>query len=350
MGHEYEREPMPSSGLRLHLNENTAGCSPRVLAALREVTREQAAFYPDYQAVTEACAAKLGVAAEEVLLTNGLDEGILAISAVTLRRRNGAEVPEAITVVPAFDMYAPYSEAAGASVVEIPSGVDFHFPLDGVLAAIRPATRLIFITTPNNPTGRSVPARHILDIASAAGDATIFVDEAYADFAGETIIGHPALAQLPNVVVGRTFSKAYGLAGLRVGALIGRAATLAPIRRFVPPYSLNVCATLALAAALDDEAYYEWYIGQVLTSKAELYAALDRLDIRYWPSDANFVLADFGRDARRVVDGLAAHQIHVRDKSRDGACPNCIRITAGVVEHTRACIAALEEVLCDAPS
>jgi histidinol-phosphate aminotransferase len=350
MAYEYERVTVPSGGLRLHLNENTAGCSPRVLSALKDITREQAGAYPDYQAVTETCAAKFGVGAEELLLTNGLDEGIMAVAVVTLRPRTGSEVPEAIVIVPAFDMYAPYSEAAGAAVVEVPSDADFGFPVDRVLAAITPATRLIFVTTPNNPSGRSVPAGHIFDVASAARDTTILVDEAYADFAGETLIGRPELARLPNVIVGRTFSKAHGLAGLRIGALIGQPATLAPIRRFVPPYSLNACAVIALTAALDDEAYYEWYIGQVLTSKTELYAALQRLGVRHWRSDANFVLADFGVDARRVVEGLADRHIYVRDKSHDDDCRNCVRITAGIVEHTRACIAALEEVLCDAQS
>ena len=183
-----------------------------------------------------------------------------------------------------------------------------------------------------------------------APQATIFVDEAYADFGGETLIGSDELRQLPNIIIGRTFAKAYGLAALRVGALIGSAQTLAPIRRVVPPYSVNVCATVALRAAIDDTDYYEWYLEQVRTSKTLLYAALERLGIRYWRSAANFVFADFGADARRVVEGLAARQVFVRDRSRDPASPGCVRITAGIVDHTRICITALEEVLCGAAS
>ena len=345
MAYEYERVTQPAAGLRLHLNENTAGCSPRVLAALHGITREQAACYPDYEQVTRACADRFGVTSDQVLLTNGLDEAVLGISVATLRR-DSQVVPEAIVVVPAFDMYPACADAAGGRVVEVSTAFNFEFPTAAVLDALTPATRLIFITTPNNPTGRSVPFEGILRIAREAPGATIFVDEAYADFSGESLIGHPRLAAHSNVLIGRTFSKAYGLAGLRIGALIGAPPSLEPIRRVIPPFSLNACAVAALGAALDDVAYYEWYVGQVLASKSELYAALNRLNVRYWPSDANFVLVDFGPNVRRIVAGLAERRIHVRDKSRDRASPNCVRITTGVVEHTRACIAALEEVLC----
>jgi histidinol-phosphate aminotransferase len=345
MAYEYERVTQPASGLRLHLNENTAGCSPRVLAALHGISREQAACYPDYEQVTRVCADRFGVASDQLLLTNGLDEAVLGISITSLRRHTDL-VPEAIVVVPAFDMYPACADAAGGRVVEVSTVSNFEFPIGAVLQAVTPATRLIFITTPNNPTGRSVPFECIFRIAREAAAATVFVDEAYADFSGESLIGHPNLAAHPNVIIGRTFSKAYGLAGLRIGALIGAPDALAPIRRVLPPFSLNACAVAALGAALDDVAYYEWYVGQVLTSKSELYAALNRLNVRYWPSDANFVLVDFGPDVQRIVAGLAERQVHVRDKSRDTACPNCVRITTGVVEHTRACIVALEEVLC----
>ena len=349
MSYEYERVITPSSGLRLHLNENTAGCSPRVLAALHALTREQAAFYPDYSAAVTACAARLGVGSDDVLLTNGLDEGILAAAVCAVRDRS-LQDPEALIVVPAFDMYAACADAAGARVVEIPANRNFDFPLEGVLRAVSPRTRIVFVTTPHNPTGRVIERSSVLQIAAAAPQALIFVDEAYADFAGATFVGSPDVRPFANVVIGRTFAKAYGLAALRIGALVGHPATLAPIRRIVPPYSLNVCASVALCAALADTAYYEWYVAQVRASRTLLSQAFDRLGVRYWPSAANFVLADFGRDAGRVVQGLAIKGVHVRDRSRDPLCPGCVRITTGIVEHTRTCIGALEEVLCGAAS
>jgi histidinol-phosphate aminotransferase len=338
----YERLPSPRTGLRLHLNENTAGCSPAVLAALQSVTRLQAACYPDYDDAVRACAGWFHVPVDCLLLTNGLDEGILTASIAATRATTDAA---AVIVVPAFDMYAICAKAAGAAIVEVPLARDFAFPLDQVLASIDGRTRLIFLTNPNNPTGSLVPRQAILEVARAAPDALVFVDEAYADFSGETLIGAPELATLPNLVIGRTFSKAYGLAGVRLGALVGDPGTLDTLRGIVPPYSLNIFATVAVCAALEDLDYYGWYLREAAESKRILYEAFDRLRVKYWPSAANFVLADFGGEARRTVEALTAREIFVRDKSDDPACPGCIRVTAGVVEHTRAVVAALEEIL-----
>jgi histidinol-phosphate aminotransferase len=355
MSYEYERLATPAAGLRLHLNENTAGCSPKVIAALQSITREQAACYPDYDAAVGATASRLGVSADDVVLTNGLDEGILAVSVAALRGRDEHRQPrildgDAIVLVPAFDMYAACADAAGARIIEVPLANDFAFPLDAVLREVSANTRVIFLTSPNNPTGLVIPRSHILDVARAAPEALVLVDEAYVDFGGETLIDDPVARRLPNLVIGRTFAKAYGLAGLRAGALVGDPSTLARLRRVIPPYSLNVCATVALVAGLSDVEYYSWYLTQVMASKARLYEALDRLRVPYWPSAANFVLANFGSYASRVVEGLHAREVFVRDKSRDPACPGCVRITTGVLTHTERLITALEEVLCGGES
>ena len=348
MTYEYERVATPAGGLRLHLNENTAGCSPRVLETLRAFTREQAAYYPEYDAPVAAAAAWLGVTADRLLLTNGLDEGILVVSVAALRGSAAADPFEAIVVVPAFDMYAACADAAGGRVVEVPLAAGFSFPLERVLAAVTPRTRLVFLTDPNNPTGQSIAAESVTAIANAAPHATVLLDEAYADFSRTTFVAPDAFGRHPNVVVGRTFAKAHGLAGLRVGALVGAPERLAPLRRIVPPYSLNACAAAALPVALDDRAYYDDYLAQVDASKAMLYAAFDRLGVKYWRSGANFVLACLGERCASTIAALAARRIYVRDRSADAGCRGCVRITAGVTEHTRAVIAALEEVLCAA--
>lgn len=345
MSHHYERVLTPASGLRLHLNENTSGCSPAVMTALGALTRLDVATYPDYDAAVAACAARLGVAADCVLLTNGMDDGILAASVAALRNSPVDSPFEAIVVVPAFDMYAACTDAAGGRVVPVPLGAGFTFPLDEVLRAIGERTRLIWLTNPNNPTGQIVPRDAIVRIAAAAPHAQVFVDEAYADFSGETLLRDGGLDAMPNAVVGRTFAKAYGLAGLRAGALVGRPRALAAMRRIVPPYTLNVCAAAALPAALGDTAYVDWYIDQVSQSKAILYDEFDRRGVPYWKSAANFVLARFDGRAGRIASALAARDVHVRDRSRDEGCADCLRITAGVVEHTRTFVAALGAVL-----
>jgi histidinol-phosphate aminotransferase len=345
MSYQYERVVTPRVGLRLHLNENTAGCSPRVLARLRELTREDAAYYPDYAAAVDACARRFGVPPDELVLTNGLDEGILATAVIALRGSTPSSPREAIVVVPAFDMYAACSDAIGGKVVEVPLAADFGFPLERVLDQIKPSTGAIFLTTPHNPTGGVVSHAAILAIARTAQHATVFVDEAYVDFGGDSLLGNPERDAAPNIVVGRTFAKAYGLAALRVGALFGSPATLAPIRRAIPPYSLNVYAAAALPVALDDQPYYSWYLDQVVASKKILYAALERLRLPCRPSAANFVLVDLGSRCSEIVAALARRGIFVRDRSQDTGLRGHVRITAGVVEHTRQCIQALEEVL-----
>ena len=172
----------------------------------------------------------------------------------------------------------------------------------------------------------------------------MLLDEAYGEFSGRTMIG-PLLERYRNVIVGRTFAKAHGLAALRVGALIAHPDALAPLRRLLPPYSLNICAVRALEAAFDDRGYLDAYVAQAVASKQLIYGFCDARGIRYWPSEANFVLLRLGPDAGVVTSALAARGIYIRDKSSAPGCAGCVRITAGLVEHTRSCLAALEDIL-----
>ena len=328
----------PGPGLRLHLNENTGGCSPAVLDAIRALSAEDIAAYPDYRAAVIACAAHLRVDPDWVLLTNGLDEGLLMAAVGHLGRAK--EDLEAIVPVPGFDPYFAAIDAVGAKAVRVPPGDGYGFPLDAVLEAVTPRTRIVYLNTPNNPTGQEIPRAALREVAAAAPQALVLVDEAYIEFgAGSFIEDLPAFR---NVVVGRTFSKAYGLAGVRVGCLTGHPETLAPIRAVTPVLNLNVVAVTALEAALRDPAFLARYAADVADSKARLYAACQRLGLRHWTSAANFVLVRVGDQAPEIVAALAARGVHVRDRSRDPHTAGCIRITAGVRAHTDAAIAALE--------
>jgi histidinol-phosphate aminotransferase len=343
---QYEKPPELYDGLRLHQNENTGGCSPRVLEALSRLTRQNLAYYPPYTEATEVCARHLGVKADRVMLVNGLDEGIMSASIAYLRpQAGGGMVPEAVVPEPAFEIFRFDTAVAGGRLVQVMPKPDFVFALDEVLAAITPATRVVFLTNPNNPTGVSVPFEAIRAVAKAVPpQAIVFVDEAYADFAGRSFI--PELPAFPNVIVGRTFSKAYGLAAIRIGALVGAAPVLDPIRFATPVYSVNIAAVVALQAALADQSYVDDYMQQVKASKALLYAACDRLKLKYWPSDANFVLVRVGSRIDEVVRGAMARGIYLRNRSTEPGCEGCLRIATGIVEHTKRGIAAIEEVLC----
>ncbi len=371
MSSQYQREPELGDGLRLHLNENTGGCSPKVIEALRALSPMDAAIYPDYGRVNDVCARYLGVDPARLLLTNGLDEGILAAAIAYLQRRelgsssgtasgtasgtgtgtvsgtpsgtNGG-APEGLIAEPCFGMYADCIEAVGGRIVRVAPPADLTFPLDAALAAITPRTRVIYLTSPGNPTGLLIPSAAVHALARAVPDGLVFVDEAYADFTDAHFLDE--LRAATNVVVGRTFAKAYGLAALRIGAVVGDEAVIARLRRSLPPYSINVAAVVALEAALGDQAHLDAYRAQVRASKARVYAVCDRLGLLYWPSESNFVLVRVGDRATATVEALRARRIFVRDRSSEPGCAGCIRVTAGVLAHTEQALAALEDILC----
>jgi histidinol-phosphate aminotransferase len=344
---DYDKPPELYDGLRLHQNENTAGCSPRVLAALTALRPDQISVYPPYAEAVEACARHFGVASSSIALTNGLDEGILA-AAITFLRAKDDGIPEAVIPQPAFEIFEFNTSVVGGRTIKVPPAGDFAFPLAAVLSAITPRTRIVFVTNPNNPTGTSTTMDDITTVAGRMPpDGLVFVDEAYADFANNrTFI--PNLAAFPNVVVGRTFAKAYGLAGLRLGALLAAPETLNRIKPAIGVYSVNVAAVVAIKAALADRAFIDDYVRQVNVSKALVYDACDRLSLRYWKSDANFVLIRVGDQATRIVSDAAARGVYLRDRSGEPGCAGCIRMTTGIVDHTRRGLAVLEEVLCAA--
>jgi len=333
--------PDPGEGLRLHLNENTGGCSPRVIDAIRRLKPTDISTYPSYPSLVLTIAKYFDVDPEWVLLTNGLDEGILnaAIGHISKARIHDAET---IVPTPAFDPYPNSTAAAGASAVRVPANPDLSFPTDAVIRAITPRTRMIFLNTPNNPTGQLISIDDLKRISTAAGNAIVLIDEAYIEFGGESFL--PQVAQHPNVLVGRTFSKAYGLAGMRVGIVIGQPPALQPVRDVTLPFNINVIALTAVQAALEDTDFLPRYAAEVAESRELLYAACRRLGLQYWESAANYVLVRVG-DTTPFIQALSARRIHVRDRSKDPATPGCVRITTGVLEHTRAAIASLESVM-----
>ncbi|MGH9386774.1 MAG: pyridoxal phosphate-dependent aminotransferase [Vicinamibacterales bacterium] len=346
-------------GLRLHLNENTGGCSPKVVEAVRAFDGTRLATYPDFRDAVNETAAFLGVDPDRLVLTNGLDEGILLTSIAYLIHRTPqalielgaphtapAGIPEILVVQPAFEPYLSTAHAMGARVISVLASKDYSYPLEAVLRVITPNTRIIYINNPNNPTGHSVPQEAIRRVAREAGHALVFVDEAYHDFLGESFLAEAA--SYPNVVVGRTFSKAFGLAGMRVGVVVASPEVLQPIRRAMPLFNVNVVAIAALRAALTDTEFRRWYINQATASKSLVYEACERLGLRFWKSSANFVLIDGAARAEALVAAMIARGVFVRDRTKDPSCLNCFRLTTGVVEHTRRAIDALEAV-CDAP-
>ena len=323
--------------LRLDFNENTVGCSPRVIEALqRQVAPADLAVYPEYGEAKESIARYFRVAPEQFVFTNGTDEAVQVF--INTYIDDGQEV---LVLKPAYAMYRFYAELAGAKVVEVAyPQPEMEFPLQALLDAITPETRAIVISNPNNPTGTGVSLQGVERILSRAKRAAVLIDEAYYEFSGVTAIAH--IERVPNLFVSRTFSKVFGMAGLRLGCLFSHPANIEFLHKAQSPYSVNSLAVLAAQAAVEDTEYVAQYVTEVLAARELLCYGLEKLGIRYVPSSANFVLGHFGERAIEVRDRLRDQAILVRDRSYEA--PGCVRITVGTREQTQRLLGALEEI------
>jgi histidinol-phosphate aminotransferase len=337
---EYHPPLSGRDGLRLDFNENTDAPSPRVGEVLKRFACQELTKYPERAPVEAAVAQFLKLSAEQVLLTNGVDEAIHLLCETYLEPED-----EVIIVVPTFSMYEIYAQSTGATVVSIQSDPEqgFQFPTKQVLQAISPKTRLIAVASPNNPTGTAVKRQDLLGLADAAPHAAVLVDEAYYDFWGETVLD--AIARFPNLFVARTFSKAHGLAGLRAGVLAGSAAQMRLVRKVSSPYNVNAIALACLPEAIADREFVDSYVCQIVQGRGRLMVQLAFQGVPYWISQANFVLAKIGPLHREFVAAMRRRGILVRDRSNDCGCKGCVRMTVGTAEHTDRLLMALPEVL-----
>jgi len=331
----------PTSGradkLRLDFNENTVGSSPRVAAALKAAVTENAlAVYPEYTGTKATLSRFFGVPEDHFVLTNGTDEAIQVL--VNTYVDAGQQV---LLLKPTYAMYRFYCEVAAADVVEIPYRTGtLEFPLEELLSRIDQGTRAILIANPNNPTGTGTRVEGIEALLRKAPTAAVLVDEAYCEFSGVTAL--PLLAKYPNLFVSRTFSKAYGMAAMRFGCLFSQPANTTFLHKAQSPYSVNTLAAIAAGAAVTDTEYIRNYVAEALAAREMLCQGFERLGIRYWPSEANFVLFDAGGRAIEIRDRLREARILVRDRSYE--IPGCVRVTAGTREQAQRFLDELEEI------
>jgi histidinol-phosphate aminotransferase len=335
---EYHPPLAGRSGLLLDFNENTLAPSPAVAASLAKLAAKSLTIYPEREPVERVVASALGMEPAQALLTNGVDEAIHLVCEAFLSPGD-----EVLLAVPTFGMYPLFAQSTGATVIPVQAAQDFAFPFEAMLSAITARTRLVAFATPNNPTGSAATREQILALCNAAPQAAIFVDEAYFHFHGETVL--PAIATVPNLFVARTFSKAYGLAGLRIGLLAAQPESLRWVRKVASPYNVNSVALACLPAALEDKPYLDWYVQQALSSRGLLESALDSLGVPRWPSAANFVLCRIGPRHATFVTAMLQMQILVRDRSSDPGCDGCVRITTGTVEQMKRAIEAIRQTL-----
>jgi histidinol-phosphate aminotransferase len=214
---------------------------------------------------------------------------------------------------------------AGASVREVEYAANLSFPVTEFLDAMRPETRAILIANPNNPTGSAIGLDQIELILETAPDAAVLIDEAYFEFYGVTALRW--ISQYKNLFVSRTFSKTYGMAAMRCGCLFSCAENIAWVRKAQSPYSVNMLAVIAARAAVQDREYIAKYVGEALAAREMAYVGFERLGIKYFPSQANFVLFHAGDRAIPIRDALRERGVLVRDRSYE--IPGCVRVTIG---------------------
>lgn len=332
---EYHPPLAGRDALRLDFNENTFGPSPRVMERLLTQTSEGLTKYPEREPVERIVAAHFRLKPEEVLLTNGVDEAIHLMCAAFLEAED-----EALIATPTFFMYDVSIQMMTSHLRKVQSDATLGFPFERFMAAITERTKLIIVASPNNPTGAVVSRDHLLAIAAAAPQAVLMVDEAYYHFDGASVMND--LGTLPNVIVARTFSKAYGLASLRIGMLAGNAELLKYVRKVSSPYNVNGVALDCLSAALEDETYLAWYVEQVRVGRERMMGGLAELGVPYFPSHANFVLMNIGPKHKELVQAMRARGILLRDRSTDPGCDGFVRITIGVEEHVTRGLDALK--------
>jgi len=335
---EYHPPLAGRDALRLDFNENTFSPSPKVLERLRKVTAEGLTKYPERAPVEKIVAEHFGLEPSQVVLTNGLDEAIHLMACAFLE-----EGDEAMIATPGFFMYDVSIQMMTRNIVRVQSDETLAFPFERFLAAITEKTKLIIVASPNNPTGAVVSREQLLAIAKAAPQAVLMVDEAYYHFHGETTMQD--VGKVPNLIVARTFSKAYGLANLRIGMLAGPAELLKYVCKVSSPYNVNGMALDCLPAAVADEEYLTWYAEQVRVGRERMMAGLRELGVPFFESHANFVLMRIGAKHKELVAAMRARGVLLRDRSTDPGCDGFVRITIGVEEHVTRGLAALKESL-----
>ncbi|MGH9452924.1 MAG: histidinol-phosphate transaminase [Terriglobia bacterium] len=315
--------------MRLDFNENTVGCSPALVRALRRsLSEEWLASYPEYEKGRAILARHFGVTPDETIMTNGVDDAIKLICDTFVEPGSGLVIP-----TPTFPMYHFFQTVSGGVTRLVRYNERMELPVDRLIAATGRKTRWMALANPNNPTGTLIPKADIRKILEARPDTLIFVDEAYFDFSNETVL--PWIRKYPNLLVGRTFSKAFGLAGLRTGFLFGNSQLMGILRRAHAVFAVNSIAVAAGVEAIKHMEYVRRYAKMVIKNRTHVSRALDRMGISYLPSAANFVLVRTGEQTPKIAKRLRAAGILVRDWSHEPQLLRYVRITIGTAAQMK---------------
>ena len=339
---ELQRELGLDDIIKLASNENPLGPSKQVLAAISSVLPELAR-YPDGSAykLKQALSGFLGVRTDTITIGNGSNDVLELVARIFLNPSN-----EAIVSQHSFVVYPLAAKSIGAGLKVIPAR-NFNQDLDATLAAISDKTRMIFIANPNNPTGTWIDKTTLVDFLNQVPDnVLVILDEAYFEYVEDVSYpdGISLLASYPNLIVTRTFSKAYGLAALRVGYAVSHPDIADLMNRIRQPFNVNAMSLVAAEAALQDQAYVTQAVQLNKLGMSFLTSACEDLGLGFVPSAGNFLTIDFGRDAMPIYEDLLVKGVIVRPIGVY-EMPNHLRVTIGTASENERFVETLKQVL-----
>jgi histidinol-phosphate aminotransferase len=321
--------------MRLDFNENTVGCAPAVVRALRRaLSPDRLATYPEYEEARARLAAFYRVKPEHLVLTNGTDDAIKVICETFVEPGDVLLVP-----APTFPVYQFFHQAAGGRTERVYYDENFRIPLEEVRKQLKDGVRWVAFANPNNPTGTCVPKRDLRVMLEAAPATAFVVDEAYYEYSGETVL--PWVRKYPNLIVTRTFSKAFGLAALRLGCILTNRETAEAMRRGQNPFAANSLALVAALAAIENAAHVYRFAAEVRENRRKFCQWLEAQEIPYVPSKANFVLTQLGPNSSEIGKRLRAKNILVRDWNYDPRLRGFLRFTIGSTAQMRTLVREL---------
>ena len=310
----------PKEYLLMDFNESPEPPPPSVGRALQDYLVEgNLHVYPHYGSFCEELGQYVGVSADQLLLTNGSDQGIDVVLRCLLEPDTNL-----VMAMPGFTMFKQTVDTIGADFIEVPYPADFAFPYEKVRQAVNPHTRVIVVINPNNPTGTSAPLEQVEALLKEFPDCAVLVDEAYYEFTGQTCLH--LLNQYPNLVVLRTFSKAFAIPALRLGYVVAKEEFINELLKIRGPYDVNMAAIVAARALLQDPQPWKELVRHLMKEvKPTLENFFQENEIKFYPGEANFLLVEPKGGATEAVNYLKGQGVLVR--AMRPPLENCFRMS-----------------------
>ena len=324
--------------IRLDLNENAWGCSPKVLEALKNLSIEDISLYPAYDSFLKQLAQYYQIGTKNTIISNGADDSIRCVFDCFVEEGDNILLP-----VPNYGMFDIFSRIRGSNTVEVLYNEDFSFPTQKLLDLVSEQIKLIIIVNPANPLGTVIPESELLQILETAKDSLVLLDETYFHFVGKSYV--QLIGKYNNLIIVQTFSKAYGLTGLRLGILFSDENNIHNLAKVNLPFAVNTLALKAGSIALDDQDFVQQVVKNVAIETEFLQAELDKLGIKTRACNTNFLLMKIGGRADEVYQQLQDRGILLRNLSKYPLLRGYFRISIGKREDNLKLLDSINHLL-----